>query len=331
MKVLVTGADGFIGSHLAEELVRRGHSVRALAIYTSLGTRGWLDHADPALVGDMEIVTGDVRDSQCMLDLAQGCDAILHLAALIAIPYSYRAPESYIDTNVKGTLNVLKAAMSAGYRHVVHTSTSEVYGTAQHVPIDENHPLNAQSPYAATKVAADQLALSFHRSFELPVTVVRPFNTYGPRQSTRAVIPTIITQLAAGQSQITLGSLQPTRDFTHVSDTVEGFISAMESQAAVGGVVNLGSGFEASIGDTARIIAELMGSKATVMEDSKRLRPKASEVERLLADTRRAQELIGWKPRYGHADGFKEGLKHTIAWFSDPANLARYRVGEYVI
>jgi len=330
LKILVTGTDGFIGSHLAEELVRRGHSVRALTIYTSLGTRGWLDHADPSLVREMDIATGDVRDSQCMLDLAKGCDAVLHLAALIAIPYSYRAPESYIDTNVKGTLNILKAAMSAGCQ-VIHTSTSEVYGTAQYVPIDEKHPLNAQSPYAATKVAADQLALSFHRSFELPVTVVRPFNTYGPRQSTRAVIPTIITQLAAGQSQITLGALQPTRDFTHVSDTVDGFISAMETRAAVGEVINLGSGFEVSIGNTASIIAGLMGSKATIAEDSKRLRPKASEVERLLADTRRAQNLIGWKPRYSNADGFKEGLRHTIAWFSDPANLARYRVGEYVI
>lgn len=330
MKVLVTGADGFIGSHLSEALVRHGYSVRALAMYASLGTRGWLDHADPKLTREMEIIAGDVRDSQCVLDLAKGCDVILHLAALIAIPYSYRAPESYIDTNVKGTLNVLKAAMSAGCR-VVHTSTSEVYGTAQRVPIDEEHPLNAQSPYAATKVAADQLALSFQRSFELPVTIVRPFNTYGPRQSTRAVIPTIITQLAAGQTEITLGALSPTRDFTHVSDTAQGFISAMLTDRAVGSVVNLGSRFEASIGDTARIIAGLMGLEAKIVEDTQRLRPAASEVERLFADTRRAEALIGWAPQYGGEAGFRMGLKDTIAWFRNPENLGRYRVGEYTL
>lgn len=331
MKVLVTGADGFIGSHLAEALVRDGHQVRAMAIYTSLGTRGWLDHADVRLAREMEIIAGDVRDSQCMLELAEGCDVILHLAALIAIPYSYRAPESYIDTNIKGTLNVLKAAMAAGCRHVVHTSTSEVYGTAQRVPIDEEHPLNAQSPYAATKVAADQLAISFQRSFGLPVTVVRPFNTYGPRQSTRAVIPTIITQLAAGRKEITLGALSPTRDFTHVSDTAQGFIAAMTTDKAVGSVVNLGSRFEVSIGDTARTIASLMGVEARIIEDAQRLRPAGSEVERLFADTSKAEALIGWAPRYGGETGFREGLKDTITWFRDPASLARYRVGEYTL
>lgn len=331
MKVLVTGADGFIGSHLAEALVRQGHTVRAMALYSSLGLRGWLDHADPALLASMEIVAGDVRDSDFMLRAAQGCDAILHLAALIAIPYSYQAAESYIDTNMKGTLNVLKAAIAADGAHVIQTSTSEVYGTAQYVPIDEHHPLNAQSPYAATKIASDQLALSFHRSFQLPVSVIRPFNTYGPRQSTRAVLPTIITQVAAGRNEISLGSLSPTRDFTHVHDTAQGFIAALETKGAVGRVVNLGSAFEVSIGEAAAMIAELMGRDVKIVEDTHRLRPAASEVERLFAATELARELLHWSPCYGGRDGFREGLRNAIDWFTQPANIARYRIGEYTV
>jgi len=330
-RILVTGADGFIGSHLVEALVRAGHEVRALVLYNSFGSRGWLDHADPAVVRGMEIIGGDVRDGSAMRALAQGRDTILHLAALIAIPFSYRAPESYVDTNVKGTLNVLQAAREQGCSLVVQTSTSEVYGTAREVPIDESHPLNAQSPYAATKVAADQLALSFHRSFGLPVAVIRPFNTYGPRQSTRAVIPTIITQLVAGERRLRLGALHPTRDFSFVKDTVAAFVRALDAPDAIGTVVNAGSGFEISIGATARLIAELMGITVDIEEDTARLRPAESEVDRLLASTDRARELLRWTPAYGGLDGFRRGLAETIAWFSDPANLAHYRTREYTL
>lgn len=327
-RILVTGADGFIGSHLVERLARLGHDVRALALYNSLGRRGWLDYIDSGLLEKIEIVSGDIRDAQCVSQAMKDRDVVFHLAALIAIPYSYQASESYVDTNVKGTLNVLTTARHSGC-HVVHTSTSEVYGTAQYIPIDEAHPLNAQSPYAATKIGADQLALSFAKSFDFPVTVVRPFNTYGPRQSNRAVIPTIIIQLAAGQKTIKLGATQPTRDFSYVSDTVDGFICAMETRGAVGTTVNLGSQFEVSIGETARIIAEVMGIDAQVIQDEQRLRPAGSEVERLFADSSKAQKLIGFAPAYGGADGFRRGLLETIAWFCEPANLAGYRAGEY--
>lgn len=328
-KVLVTGADGFIGSHLVEELAHAGYEVRAFALYNSLNSWGWLDRIDAGLRDGIEVVTGDIRDAQCVEQAVEGCDAVLHLAALIAIPYSYRAAQSYIDTNVTGTLNVLQAVRRLGTPRLVCTSTSEVYGTAQFVPITEEHPLNAQSPYAATKIASDQLALSFHRSFEVPLTVLRPFNTYGPRQSARAVIPTIISQIAAGKRQIGLGALTPTRDFTFVRDTARGFIAAMGCDAALGQVVNIGSGFEISVGDTVLAIAEAMGAEVEVSVDPARVRPQASEVERLFAGVERAKSLFGWNPDFGGRDGFLRGLAETADWFRDPANLAMYRTDRF--
>ncbi len=324
-KILVTGADGFIGSHLVEALCSDGYDVRALAVYNSLNTWGWLDRIEPKFKKNIEVITGDIRDPQCVEQAVKGCDAVLHLAALIAIPYSYRAPQSYIDTNVTGTLNVLQAVQRLGVSRLVCTSTSEVYGTAQFVPITENHPLNAQSPYAATKVASDQLALSFYRSFETPVVVLRPFNTYGPRQSARAVIPTIISQIASGSRKIQLGSLTPTRDFTFVRDTARGFIQAMNCDNALGRVTNIGSGFEISIADTVRAIAEAMGVEVEVVADPVRMRPEASEVERLFAGVEQARNLFGWSPEFGGRDGFLRGLAETAVWFQVPSNLAMYR------
>jgi len=326
-KILVTGADGFIGSHLVEQLVLRGHDVRAFVLYNSLGSWGWLDRVPQKL----DVVAGDVRDAQCVLEAMKGCDVVLHLAALIAIPYSYRAPMSYVETNVAGTLNIVQAATTLGVARVVHTSTSEVYGTARFVPITEEHPLSGQSPYAASKIGADQMALSFHHSFGTPVTVLRPFNTYGPRQSARAVIPTIITQIAAGKRRIRLGATEPTRDFNFVLDTVAAFIAAAESDDAVGQVVNAGSDFEVSIGDTARLIAEVMGVEIEIETDPARVRPAGSEVERLWADHSKLKALTGWAPRYGGRDGFARGLQETAAWFSDPANLALYKTDIYNI
>ncbi len=330
-RILVTGADGFIGSHLTELLVRAGHSVRALVLYNSFGTRGWLDAAAPEVVDALEIVQGDVRDPHGTRAAVAGCDVVLHLAALIAIPYSYHAPDAYVDTNVRGTLNVLQAARDLGVERVVHTSTSEVYGTAQRVPIDEDHPLVGQSPYSATKIGADQLAISFHRAFGVPVTIVRPFNTYGPRQSARAVIPTVITQIAAGARRVELGALAPTRDFTYVADTALGFVQAAACDAAVGEVVNVGSGFDISVGELAALIAEVMEAEVEIALDPKRLRPEASEVERLLCDDGKARRLFGWAPAHAGLDGLRRGLAQTAAWFRDPANLRRYRPGEYAL
>jgi NAD dependent epimerase/dehydratase len=329
-KILVTGADGFIGSHLVEALVRRGREVRAFVLYNSLNSWGWLDEAPVDIRSSLDVFAGDIRDSVSVMQAMRGCDTVLNLAALIAIPYSYRAPESYVDTNVRGILNIVQAARELGTAKVVHTSTSEVYGTARTVPISEDHPLQAQSPYAATKIAADQLALSFHRSFDTPVAVIRPFNTYGPRQSARAVLPTIISQLMAGK-RVALGALDPTRDFSFVADTVAGMIAAAESPNSVGEVINLGSGFEVSIGEAARLIASLMNKEIELLDDSSRYRPAASEVERLLADNAKAQRLLGWRPDYAGIDGLKRGLLQTIEWFSDPANLRRYRTDAYVI
>jgi dTDP-glucose 4,6-dehydratase len=331
MKVLVTGAGGFIGSHLTEELVRRGYDVRAFTLYDSQGSWGWLDHAGKDVKGQFEIFSGDIRDPQSARNAVKGCDAVLHLAALIAIPYSYVAPHSYVDTNVTGTLNLLTAAREFGVKRFIHTSTSEVYGTARSVPIAEDHPLQPQSPYSATKIAADCLALSFHHSFAMPVAILRPFNTYGPRQSTRAVIPTIITQLCAGQKDIKLGSLSPTRDFNFVLDTVNGFIALLNSEHGAGDVINFGSNFEISIGEAAQVICDVMGVKATVSEDAGRLRPANSEVERLWGDNGKALRLIGWRPGYGGAEGFRRGIEKTVEWFSDPRNLALYKVGGYTI
>ena len=327
--VLVTGADGFIGSHLTEALVRQGSKVRAFVYYNSFNSWGWLDHCSPDVKGQFEVFTGDIRDPHGVKEAMKGCDAVLHLAALIAIPYSYHSPDTYVDTNVKGTLNVLQAARELGVKRVVHTSTSEVYGTARFVPITEDHPLQGQSPYSATKIAADQLAYSFYASFGLPVVIARPFNTYGPRQSARAVISTIITQIASGQRQIKLGAVSPTRDFNYVADTVAGFIAALESDRGIGEVINLGSNFEISVGDTAHAIAEIMGYTIEIITDEKRLRPEKSEVERLCASNTKARELLGWQPQYGGREGFLRGIKETVAWFREPSNLAAYKANIY--
>lgn len=331
MKVLVTGADGFIGSHLVEALVRQGHSVRAFVLYNSFNSWGWLDHASKDIREHLDVFAGDIRDPHGVREAMKGCDVVLHLAALIAIPYSYHSPDTYVDTNVKGTLNVLQAARDLGVKRVVQTSTSEVYGTARFVPITEAHPLQGQSPYSATKIAADQLAFSFYASFGLNVVIARPFNTYGPRQSARAVIPTIITQIANGQRQIKLGSVSPTRDFNYVQDTVAGFIAAMKSDKGVGEVINFGSNYEISIGDTVRLIAEAMGRDVEVVTDEVRLRPGNSEVERLWADNTKARELFGWQPQYGGREGFKRGLAETAEWFGKPENLAAYKADRYNI
>ncbi|MCB1422188.1 MAG: NAD-dependent 4,6-dehydratase LegB [Nitratireductor sp.] len=328
-KVLVTGADGFIGSHLTEALVRAGHDVRAFALYNSFNSWGWLDHCAPDVAGKFEVFTGDIRDPNGVRKSMEGCDAVLHLAALIAIPYSYHSPDTYIDTNVKGTLNVLQAARDNGVTRLVHTSTSEVYGTARYVPITEEHPLQGQSPYSASKIAADQLVYSFYASFGLPVTTVRPFNTYGPRQSARAVIPTIITQIANGAETIQLGAISPTRDFNYVSDTVKGFLAALDSDQALGEVVNIGSNYEISIGETAELIGEAMEADVSIETDEQRIRPANSEVERLWADNSRAKELFGWEPEFSGRDGFRRGLKITAEWFGNPENLSRYKADIY--
>ena len=330
-KILITGADGFIGSHLTEHLVRSGYDVRAFVLYNSFGSWGWLDSAPKEIQKELDIFSGDIRDPHGVHTAVRGCDAILHLAALIAIPYSYHSPDTYIDTNIKGTLNIVQAARDLGVAKVVHTSTSEVYGTAQFVPITEEHPLQGQSPYSASKIGADQLALSFYRSFDTPVAVLRPFNTYGPRQSARAVIPTVITQIASGAKQIKLGSLSPTRDFNYVTDTVRAFEAMLHAEAAVGQVINSGSAFEVTIGDTAKMIAEVMGASIEITCDAQRLRPGKSEVERLFADNTRLRELTSWTPAYGGLDGFRRGLEETARWFADPANLARYKADIYNI
>ncbi|MCF8003006.1 MAG: NAD-dependent 4,6-dehydratase LegB [Chromatiaceae bacterium] len=330
-KVLITGADGFIGSHLTEALVRAGYPVKAFVLYNSFNSWGWLDHCAEDVHGQFEVFAGDIRDPHGVRTAMQGCDAVLHLAALIAIPYSYHSPDTYVDTNIKGTLNILQAARDLAISKLVHTSTSEVYGTARFVPITESHPLQGQSPYSASKIGADQLAQSFHLSFGTPVVTLRPFNTYGPRQSARAVIPTIITQIASGQCQIKLGALHPTRDFNFVADTVNGFIRALETDAGIGETINLGSQFEISIGDTARTIAEVMGAEIDILTDTERLRPDKSEVERLFADNSKARALLGWAPQYGGLDGFRRGLSETVAWFTDPNHLAGYKVDRYTL
>ncbi len=321
-RVLVTGAGGFIGSHLAERLVARGARVRSFVHYNALGTRGWLDQAPHA--AEMDVVAGDITDSESVRHAVNEMDTVFHLAALIAIPYSYRAPASYVRTNVEGTLNVMQSAREHGVRRVLHTSTSEVYGTARYVPIDEAHPLQGQSPYSASKIGADKIAESFYCSFEVPVVTVRPFNTFGPRQSARAVIPTIITQCLAGKT-VKLGNLTPTRDMNHVSNTVDGFLCAAEADAAVGQVFNLGSGREITIGDLAALVAKLCGAELKLEVDAQRLRPEKSEVERLLANNANALRVLGWTPRVS----LEEGLVETIAWLRE--HQGRYRPGDYVV
>lgn len=329
MKILVTGADGFIGSHLVEELVRTGHEVRAFVLYNSFNSWGWLDECAPDVKGKFEVFSGDIRDPAGVRAAMKGCDRVLHLAALIAIPYSYHSPDTYVETNIRGTLNVLQAARDFDITNLIHTSTSEVYGTAKFVPITEDHPLNGQSPYSATKIGADQLALSFFKSFDMPVSIIRPFNTYGPRQSARAVIPTVIGQIISGISQIKLGACTPTRDFNFVKDTVSGFIAALNSRNGIGEVINLGSNYEISIIDTVRLIAKVMGREVDVISDEQRLRPDKSEVERLWASNKKALDLLGWTPKYAGLDGFSRGLTETIEWFSVPKNLAKYKVDIY--
>ena len=321
-RVLVTGAGGFIGSHLAECLVEKGALVRSLVHYNALGTRGWLDQSP--LAGEMEVMAGDMADRDSVTRAVTGVDTVFHLASLIAIPYSYEAPDSYVRVNVGGILNVLQAAREREVRRIVHTSTSEVYGTARRIPIGEDHPLQAQSPYSASKIGADKIAESFHLSYGMPVVTVRPFNTYGPRQSARAVVPTIVTQCLTGDV-VRLGNLAPTRDLNFVSDTVSGFVLAAEAEAAVGRTVNLGSGRETSIGDLAALIAGLCGVSPTIEVEDRRSRVDGSEVERLLADAGLARELLGWRPEVT----LEAGLETTVAWFRD--HLAHYRPGEYVL
>ncbi|MFD1037067.1 NAD-dependent 4,6-dehydratase LegB [Virgibacillus byunsanensis] len=330
-KILVTGADGFIGSNLTEELIHKGYDVKAFVYYNSFNSWGWLDSTPKDVKNELEIFAGDIRDPYGVKEAMKDCDTVLHLASLIAIPYSYHSPETYVDTNIKGTLNILQAAKELGVSKIVHTSTSEVYGTAQYVPIDEKHSLQGQSPYSASKIGADQMALSFYRSFDTPVSIIRPFNTYGPRQSARAVIPTIITQLASGNNTIKLGSIHPTRDFNYVQDTVNGFIAAMSNDKSIGEVINIGSNFEISIGETAKLIAEVMGVNLEIETDDVRLRPGKSEVERLWANNQKAKQLIDWEPAYGDKKGFKKGLKETVDWFTDKRNLSHYKADVYNI
>lgn len=331
MRILVTGADGFIGSHLVEELVKRGFQVKAFVLYNSFNSWGWLDTLPKDIKDNLEIFSGDIRDPYGVKNAMQGCDIVLHLAALIAIPYSYHSPETYVDTNIKGTLNILQAARELNIKHVVHTSTSEVYGTARFVPITEEHPLQGQSPYSASKIGADQLAYSFYASFKTPVTIIRPFNTYGPRQSSRAVIPTIITQIANGAKKIKLGSVSPTRDFNYVKDTVEGFIQAALSNKGLGEVINLGSNYEISVGDTVHLISNIMGKNIEIITDDIRIRPENSEVERLWADNTKAKKFLDWSPKYAGKEGFKIGLIETIDWFTNKDNLKQYKINLYNI
>lgn len=330
-KVLVTGSGGFIGSHLVEALVRLKHPVRAFVHYNSFNRWGWLEHFDGLQRRKIDVFAGDIRDPQGVKEAMKGCTMVFHLAALIGIPYSYHSPDTYVDTNIKGTLNVLQAARDLGIERVIHTSTSEVYGTAQYVPIDEKHPLQAQSPYAATKIAADQLALSFYHSFNTPVTVVRPFNTYGPRQSARAIIPTIISQILSGEEKIKIGSVHPKRDLNYVKDTVNGFIAAAECEKAIGEVINIGSNFEISIGDLVMLIADVMDRKVKIASEKSRIRPQNSEVDRLLASNEKARILLGWIPEFSGLDGLKKGIKETVSWFSVKENLSLYKPDIYNI
>ncbi len=322
-KILVTGADGFIGSHLVEMLVFKGYYVKALSQYNSFNNWGWLE--DVRCIDKIEVISGDIRDPYFCKKIVDGVDVIFHLAALIAIPYSYIAPDSYVETNIKGTLNICQAAKENGNIRVVHVSTSEVYGTAKYVPIDENHPIQPQSPYSATKIAADAMAMSFYNAFELPVTIARPFNTYGPRQSARAIIPTIITQIASGMKEIKLGDLTPTRDFSYVEDTCRGFIALAETNSSIGQTVNIGSNFEISIQDTLSLIKELMDSDVKFISDDVRIRPKKSEVFRLWCDNTKIEKLCKFKPQVD----LKDGIQRPIDWFTEPCNLRKYKSDIY--
>ena len=323
MKALVTGADGFIGSHLTEALLATGYQVKALSQYNSFNYWGWLEDIEPR--PELEVVCGDIRDPHYSKHITKDVDIIFHLAALIAIPFSYVAPDSYIDTNVKGTLNICQAALENGVKRILCTSTSEVYGTAQYVPIDEKHPLQPQSPYSASKIGADAIAMSFYNAFKLPLTIVRPFNTYGPRQSARAVIPTIITQIANGIKEIKLGDVSPTRDFNYVEDTCRGFLELAKCDQAIGETVNIGSNFEISVKDTLEMIKDIMHSDVKFITDEQRIRPENSEVHRLWCDNSKIKKLTGFEPRFT----IREGLEKTVEWFTKPENLAKYKAGLY--
>jgi dTDP-glucose 4,6-dehydratase len=326
---LVTGSDGFIGSHLVEMLVAKGCRVKSFVYYNSFNSWGWLDTIPEDKLSEVEIFTGDIRDPNSVKTAVNGVDIVFHLAALTGIPFSYYSPDSYVDTNIKGTLNILQACRDCKIERVIHTSTSEVYGTAQYVPINEKHPLQAQSPYSASKIGADAIAMSFHKSFNLSLTIARPFNTYGPRQSARAIIPTIITRIASGNNEIPLGALEPTRDFSYVKDIVRAFIAILESEKSIGEVINVGSNFEISIGDTVQLIAEAMNAEISVQRDERRIRPDKSEVRRLCADNSKAKKLLGWEPEYGGREGMKRALLETIDWFKKPDNLINYKAGIY--
>ena len=325
MKILLTGSEGFIGSHLAEKLVKNGHELTCLVLYNSFNSWGWLDKIDNKIKKNIKIVTGDIRDEFLVKSLIKkNTDVVINLAALIGIPYSYRSPKSYFETNSMGILNILNSSINSNVKKIIHTSTSEVYGSPKYIPIDENHLVSAQSPYAASKIAADQIALSYNKSFNLPVTILRPFNTFGPRQSLRAIIPTIITQLIKNKV-LKLGSLYPTRDLTFVEDTADAFVSTLNKKKDIGEIINIGSGFEISVKDLVSQISRIMGVKIDIQKKKERIRPKRSEVDRLYANTKKAKKILNWTPKYSKKKGFEKGLKKTIEWFSKAENLNHYK------
>ena len=329
-KILITGADGFIGSHLVEKLVSLNYNVRALCLYNSFNSWGWIDHIDNKIKKNIEIVLGDIRDPKSVDAACKGIDVVFHLASLIAIPYSYNSPYSYLETNAKGTMNVMESCINHKIEKVIHTSTSEVYGNLEKIPISEKTPVYSKSPYAATKIAADQIAHSYYNSFDLPVSIIRPFNTYGPRQSNRAIIPTIITQLLGNNKTINLGALYPTRDFSYIDDTVSGFIAALKSKKSTGEVINIGSGYEISIGDLYDLICKLTNKFPKIHTEKARVRPKKGEIYRLKANNNKAKKLINWQPTYANKQGLVDGLKKTIEWFSNEENLNKYKTDHYV-
>ncbi|OVE81672.1 NAD-dependent dehydratase [bacterium K02(2017)] len=330
-KILVTGSEGFFGSHLTEALVKAGHNVKAFVLYNSFNSWGWLDQLPPDVLKEIEIFTGDVRDAHCVKKAMTDCDVVYHLAALIGIPYSYNAPASYIDTNVNGTLNIVQAAKDLGTSQVIHTSTSEVYGTAQYVPINESHPLQGQSPYSASKIGADAIALSYFNSFDTPVTILRPFNIYGPRQSARAVLPTIILQIANGLEKIVLGDDSTSRDFNFVADTVAAYMAALKLNNIAGETINVSSNYEVTIKDSVGYISQLMNKNITIVTDKSKMRPQKSEVRQLLGDNTLAKKLLNWEPNYSGVDGFKRGLEKTISWYKNPTNIKNFKAEIYNI
>ena len=326
MKIFLTGAEGFIGSHLAEKLVRRGHDLTCLILYNSFNSWGWLEHIDTKIKKEIRVITGDIRDEFLIKNqLKKNVDVVINLAALIGIPYSYRAPKSYFDTNAIGLLNILNSALSSNIKKIIHTSTSEVYGSPKYIPIDEKHLVSAQSPYAASKVAADQIALSYNKSFNSPVTILRPFNTFGPRQSLRAIIPTIITQIL-NKKVLKLGSLYPTRDLTYIDDTTDAFLCALNKKKDIGEIINIGSGFEVSVKELVRKISKITGYRIDIKKDFKRVRPKKSEVDRLFANNKKAKKILNWSPKLNKKSDFENSLKKTIEWFSNEENINQYKI-----